>query len=660
MPLSQQGIEEKTPMGATLTAGGATFRVWAPGARRVYVVVDARTEYTPREEDRLVEQPGSGHFTGFVPGVKAGTGYRYWVVGEGSDGFKRDPYARELHYLDGVVTDDYENSNAIVVDAAEYVWVAPDYHPPPFHELVVYQLHIGVFSAMDDQGKDARNGTAKLFDAAERLPYLSDLGVNAIQPLPFVEFWSETSKGYNGTDLMSVEMDYCVTEEELDRRYLARVNALLARKGIGPKRTADLVSHANQLKMFVDLCHLYGVAVIGDVVLNHAGGAFNSQSIDYFDRPKAPGRSNNLYFDRNGAEWAGGRVFEYDEPDVRQYLIDVCRTLLSEFRLDGLRHDEVRVIDWNGGWRFLQDLTSTLRFVKPSAVQIAEYWGDVRELGVIPPPRGVGFDLGYDDRLRDGVRATLGEAAGGASSSLSMTRIANALRPRQEFGGPFRQYVCLENHDLEDAGHSEQDRKPRIARLAGGNDSRSWLATSRARVANALLLTAPGTPMLFMGQEFLEDKFWSDDPRRKDLLIWWDGLLSGDRAMVDFHRFMRDLCWRRRNVPGLSGEGFNAFHVDDEGRVLAFHRWVEGTGRDVVIVASLSERTYYDRSYRVGFPREGHWNEIFNSDVYEAFFNPSAQGNYGGVDASGPGLHGLPCSAGITIPANGVLIFEHG
>jgi 1,4-alpha-glucan branching enzyme len=624
----------------------------------VYLAVDARTHYTPREEDRLVENPGTHHFTGFVPGVSAGTAYRFWVVGEGSEGFKRDPYARELHYLDGLVTDAYENTNGIVVDGSQYVWLAPDYRPPPFHELVVYQLHVGVFYALDDRGRDARNRTAKLFDAAERLPYLSDLGVNAIQPLPLVEFWSETSEGYNGTDLMSVEMDYCVTEEELDGGYLSRVNALLARKGIAPKRTSELVGHANQLKLFVDLCHLYGIAVIGDVVLNHAGGAFNSQSIDYFNRPIDPGRSNNLYFDRNGAEWAGGRVFEYDEPDVRQYLIDVCRTFLLEYRMDGLRHDEVRVIDWNGGFRFLQDLTATLRFAKPSAVQIAEYWGDVRELGVLPPPRGLGFDLGYDDRLRDAVRETLAEATEGEGGRVRVSRIANALFPRREFDGAFRQYVCLENHDLEDANHSESDRKPRIARLAGGNDSRSWFATSRSRVANALLLTAPGTPMLFMGQEFLEDKFWSDDPRRSELLIWWDGLSSGDRAMVDFVRFMRELCWLRRNTPALTGEGFNPFHANDDSRVLAFHRWVEGEGRDVVVVASLSERTYYDRSYRIGFPGEGHWDEIFNSDVYEAFFNPNAQGNYGGVDATGPGLHGLPCSAGITIPANGVLVFE--
>jgi len=110
--------------------------------------------------------------------------------------------------------------------------------------------------------------------------------------------------------------------------------------------------------------------------------------------------------------------------------------------------------------------------------------------------------------------------------------------------------------------------------------------------------------MLFMGQEFLEDKFWSDDPKRSDLYLYWEGLAQ-DRAMNDFHRFMRDLCWLRRNVPALSAEGFQVLHVDDDDRVLVFQRWVPGRGQDVVIVVSLAEHTYYDHSYRIGFRTAG-------------------------------------------------------
>ena len=168
--------------------------------------------------------------------------------------------------------------------------------------------------------------------------------------------------------------------------------------------------------------------------------------------------------------------------------------------------------------------------------------------------------------------------------------------------------------------------------------------------------------MIFMGQEFLEDKYWTDWTGRPELLIWWDGLEGQDKAMSDQHRFTRDVMWLRRRHPALRGEGLNVFHVNNDNRVIAFHRWVPGVGRDVVIVASLNEATFYQGSYRLGFPGGGHWEEVFNSDIYEGWFNPGAQGNPGGVWADGPGWDGLPTSAGITLPANGLLVFarDHG
>ena len=96
--------------------------------------------------------------------------------------------------------------------------------------------------------------------------------------------------------------------------------------------------------------------------------------------------------------------------------------------------------------------------------------------------------------------------------------------------------------------------------------------------------------------------------------------------MSDHHRFTRDLSWLRRNHPALRGEGINVFHVHNANRVIAFHRWLPGVGHDVVVIASLNESTFYDHSYRVGFPIGGHWNEVFNSDVYDHWVNPNGQG----------------------------------
>ena len=99
----------------------------------------------------------------------------------------------------------------------------------------------------------------------------------------------------------------------------------------------------------------------------------------------------------------------------------------------------------------------------------------------------------------------------------------------------------------------------------------------------------------------------------------------------------------------------NVFHVHNGNRVIAFHRWLEGTGRDVVVAVSLNEATFYD--YRLGFPGGGWWAEVFNSDVYDHWVNPVVAGNGSGVTADGPPLHGLPASAGVVLPANGLVVF---
>ena len=159
--------------------------------------------------------------------------------------------------------------------------------------------------------------------------------------------------------------------------------------------------------------------------------------------------------------------------------------------------------------------------------------------------------------------------------------------------------------------------------------------------------------MLFMGQEFLEDKPWSDTPD-PNTLIYWDGLAT-DAVMHDYLRFAQDLTWLRRHRAALRGEVCHVFHVHDANRVIAFHRWLPGAGRDVVVVATLSESTWW--SYRLGFPGAGRWLEVFNSDVYDHFVNPRAAGNGGAISANGPAIHDMPSSAEIVIPANGLLVF---
>src|SRR3954469_24477283 len=96
MAVVQTHITSTTPMGATLLPDGATFRFWAPRAQQVYLVLNPGDTYQPDPADQLACDAASGHWVGFAPGVTNGTTYLFRVVGEGSSGFKRDPWAREL------------------------------------------------------------------------------------------------------------------------------------------------------------------------------------------------------------------------------------------------------------------------------------------------------------------------------------------------------------------------------------------------------------------------------------------------------------------------------------------------------------------------------------------------------------------------------------
>jgi len=649
MPASQEHLTPDTPLGATLVADGATFRCWAPNASAVYVAFPTAPdrEPWPKPDAQLLRRDAQGNWGGFFPGVEDGDTYRFYVVGTGSEGFKRDPYARELAF------DSYPNCSCIVRSPNTYPWRDTAFRAPAFAELIVYQFHFGVYYAEDEQGRDLRpHRVCKFLDAVERIEYWADLGINAVMPLPFQEFQTASSLGYNGTDLFSPEMDYSVRRSELEP-YLALVNRLLAAKGEQPLSLDELSGQVNQLKTFIDLCHLYGIAVIADVVYNHAGGDFDDQSLYFFDRQEPGDNARSLYFTRDGH--AGGLVFDYQKPEVQKFLIDNARALLLEYHLDGLRYDQVTVMDEHGGWFFCQNLSHAVRLAKPGAVQIAEYWAGEPWRGVAEPPAGMGFDVGYSDVLREGIRGLIARTTAGRDAAIHLGWLRDALYFTHKLPGRWSTFQCIENHDLLDYNHD--DKQPRIAQLADGADARSWYARSRSRVATGLLLTAPGVPMLFMGQEFLEDKYWTDWQGRPELLIWWAGLQGADRDMADHHRFTRELTWLRREQPALSADGLNVFHVHEENRIFAFQRWVPGAGHDVVVVVSLNETTFYDGSYWLGFPHAGAWREIFNSDVYDHFVNPNLQGNDGGVVAVPEPLHGLPASAGLTIPANSILIF---
>ena len=646
MPLSQEHITTQTPMGANLIANGATFRVWAPSAQEVWVhwkfIKSAGNIWSHTESGELKELEG-GMWGGFIPSLGHGDRYMFWVKGPlgGTEGLKRDPYARDL-------TDDpmWPDCQCLVWDPKAFNWHDQGFKPPPFHELTIYQFHVGTWYISANRN----NGT--FLDVIEKLPYLKALGINAIQPLPVVEFPTMFSLGYNGVDYFSPETDYGVKEADPDlTSYLTSINEKLLAidPSFQPYTMEDIKGTANQLKMMIDMCHIYGIAVLFDVVYNHAGGDFGDRSIYFFDRQPDSNHNNSLYFTDRG--WAGGLVFAFWNSNVKQFLIDNALFYLTEYHCDGFRYDEVSVIKNEGGehgWLFCKYVTDTCHYVKPEAIHIAESW-PVEEAIVRPTSQdGAGFDATQNDGLRDAVRRAIGQASQGVGSFVDMDRIGRELAS-PVLSDKWRAVQCSENHDIV-----RKDRDLRIPRLADGSDSHSWYARSRSRLALGPTLTAVGIPHIFMGQEFLEDKQWHDEPG-SSFQIWWEGLTQGVKVMTDFLRFTQELLAVRNRLEGLCGEEINIFHVHNDNRILAFHRWVPGHGHDVVVVASLNESTYF--SYELGFPIDGHWREEFNSDVYDNWVNPWVSGNGGGVNANGWGMHGLPASARITVPANSVVIF---
>jgi 1,4-alpha-glucan branching enzyme len=195
-------------------------------------------------------------------------------------------------------------------------------------------------------------------------------------------------------------------------------------------RMGSYLARANAL--LVDILHVSGMAVIFDVVYNHAGGDFGDESLYFFDLLPRGNQNDSLYF--TDRAWAGGLGFAYWNAGVRQFLIDNAISFLAEYHIDGFRYDEVSVIDNFGGWSFCQDLSGTVRFAKTSAVQIAEFWKPGQDWAVRPSAsNGAGFDLVWHDGVREAVRGAILQAAAGRDAAINLDPVRDALRPPAGF-----------------------------------------------------------------------------------------------------------------------------------------------------------------------------------------------------------------------------------
>ncbi len=584
-------------MGATPHDGGIAFRVWAPHAQRVSVIGsfngwDGNAHPLHSEEN--------GFWYGDAAEAQVGDEYKFLLRTEQGE-FKRiDPYARKVTNSVG---------NAIVRDRT-FDWEGDNYRLAPWNELVIYELHVGTFNA--------ENGGApgKFAEVSARLGHLKKLGVNAIQIMPIAQFAGERSWGYNPSHIFSVEADYG-----------------------GPLA----------FKHFVKRAHEHGIAVILDVVYNHLGPS--DLDLWQFDGWSENDRGGIYFYndERAATPWGDTRP-DYGRGAVRQFLLDNVRMWLEEYHVDGLRFDGtgyIRTVDGPGsadlpdGWSLLQAMNSLVNQNFPGRITIAEDLQNNRQITQDVGAGGAGFGSQWDSNFVHPIRQAV-IASQDEQRSLAAVRDAIDYRYNDD---AFDRVIYSESHDEVANG------KARVPQEINPQDPRGWYAQKRSTLAAAMVFTAPGIPMLFQGQEFLEGG-WFRDTTPLD----WDQ--SGT-----FHGIVRlyhDLIGLRLNhngfTRGLCGQFTQVFHLDDERKVIAFQRWDSGGPRDdVVVVANFLGEP--QEGYVIGFPTAGPWKLRFNSDWQG--YSDAFEGYTSGDVVAEPGAHdGLPAYSALSIGPYSVLIYS--
>jgi 1,4-alpha-glucan branching enzyme len=582
-------------MGTILFPGGVAFRVWAPFASSVFAA-GAFNQWNATANPFASE--GNGYWSVEVPGAAIGDEYQFVIHNGAQVLWHKNPYASEVVNSSG---------NAIIHDS-NFDWTGEDFVMPPRNELVIYEMHVGSFN-------DSNDGGPGTFDEIiPKLSYLRDLGINAIEIMPVLEFPMSFSWGYNPSDPFAVESSLG-----------------------GP----------HGLQRFVKAAHGLGIAIIMDVVYNHFGPG--DLDLWRFDGWSDPDHNGGIYFydnDRAHTDWGDTRP-DYGRPEVRQYLRDNALFWLNKYRIDGLRFDSVsniRMVDGRDlpdGWSLLQWMHDEIRSTQPWKVTIAEDLQNnewiTKEVGAGGAGFGSQWDSGFVHPIRDAVIAQ-------NDADRDLHAVCDALEHRFN-DDALQRVIYTESHDEVANGHA------RVPEEIWPGNAGSWFSRKRSTLAAALAFTAPGIPMIFQGQEFLEDQYFRDS----EPLDW-----SKLETYAGINALYRDLIHLRRNwfnqTRGLRGQYLNVHHINNVDKVIAFHRWENGgPGDDVMIVANFGNRGY--QSYALGFPRAGGWRVRFNGDWqgYSADF-----GNQLGYDtwADGGSRDGMSFQANIGIGRYSVLILS--
>jgi 1,4-alpha-glucan branching enzyme/maltooligosyltrehalose trehalohydrolase len=435
------------PFGAEITADGQVrFRLWAPGARKVDLSLDDGKGVAQILPMSRLE---GGYYEIVTDRAKAGSLYRYRIDGENE---VPDPASR-LNPQD-------VHGPSQVVDPTEFDWTDAGWHSRPWHEAVVYELHVGTFSP---------EGTFAGVQA--RLDHLVELGVTVIELMPIADFPGKRGWGYDGVLLFAPESAY---------------------------------GTPNELKSLIAAAHKRGIAVMLDVVYNHFGPEGNYLGM----------YSPQFFTERHHTPWGAAINFdgEHSRP-VRDFFINNTVYWLEEYHFDGLRFDAVHAIMDDSKKHIMTEIAETAR----------EYAGGRRNIYLVlenganearflgSPGRSSKYDAQWDDDVHHCLHTILTGEKDGYYSDYAEQPHAKLCRSLAEgfvYQGEHSNYeskprgepsahlpptafvIFLQNHD-------------QIGNRALGERLGHIVKTEQAlRAATAVLLLAPSPPMLFMGEEW--------------------------------------------------------------------------------------------------------------------------------------------------------------
>lgn len=436
------------PIGAEVIGNGRThFRVWAPKARRVDVVLETSADEEASRTFHPLEIESGGYFAGIVA-ADAGAFYRFRVGG--AETFHPDPASRSQPQG--------PHRSSCVVDPGAFRWTDEQWPGVRLRGQVIYEMHVGSFTP---------EGT--WWAAAEQLPELAAAGITLIEMMPIADFAGEFGWGYDGVDLFA------------------------------PTR---LYGTPDDLRAFIDKAHSLGVSVILDVVYNHLGPDGNYLGVfsdDYFTSRYENDWGDSLNFDGPSSK------------PVREFFITNACYWINEFHFDGFRFDATQDICDASDEYIVGEIGRAARAAAGarSIILIAE--NEPQQSKLIRPSEAGGDDLDAlwnDDLHHSALVALTGrneayytDYRGNPQEFISAAKYGylfqgqsyfwqNAPRGEPAFGlDPAAFIGFIENHD-------------QVANSAFGERVRLQSSPGRYRAMTALLLLGPWTPMLFQGQEF--------------------------------------------------------------------------------------------------------------------------------------------------------------